>query len=190
MIFASAKSLEIPEGIVTKITDENGLILWQEEVVPTGPTNQVPISTESDGVTIYNGGLGYKNGYRIRSGGAEGEASTASHTGFIPVKPGDVVRISGFIFSSATSENAVNVYDSSFTNLGQMTPSYAAAGYGIFAASGAWVAYSWSSVEEESSGVWKWVVPPVESGVAYIRVTGLTQGDGSVMLVTVNEEIT
>jgi hypothetical protein len=33
--------------------------------------NEVRYSTEADGVTIYNGGLGYKYGYRVRSGGAE-----------------------------------------------------------------------------------------------------------------------
>lgn len=153
-------------------------------------TNQVPISTDADGVTIYNGGKGYKDGYRIRSGGAEGATTAGSCTGFIPVKGGDAVYFSGWDFSAKYNENAVNVADSSFTNIGQ----FAGQGeYGIFAPGAAYAAYSRGSVIEESSGVWKWVVPPAASGVSYIRVSGFTRptgyGNYSNMIVTINEEI-
>jgi len=46
---------------------------------------------------------------------------------------------------------------------------------------------------EESDGVWKWMVPPAASGVAYIRVTGFTENSeysGADLIVTVNEVIT
>lgn len=158
------------------------------QVFKAGYKNWVKYSTESDGVTIYNGGLGYKNGYRIRSGGAEAAQDTASCTGFIPVKGGDIVRISGVDFSKGLVDNAVNVSDSGFTNIGQMTPSYHNAGYGIFAVNAPYQAYCFDSVVKESDGVWKWVLPPATSGVAYIRVTGYTK-DGSNLIVTVNEEI-
>ena len=59
--------------------------------------------------------------------------------------------------------------------------------YGILG--GSYSSYSYGSVVEVSDGVWKWVVPPAASGVAYIRVSGYTLGDGSGMIVTVNEEI-
>ena len=158
--------------------------------------NWVRYSTESDGKTIYNGGLGYKNGYRIRSGGGEGELSTSAHTGFIPVKAGDVVRIGGLDFGSEYAHgSAMNVSNSSFTNIGQF--SMTAGEYGIFTQS-AYKAYSQASVVQEKTGVWKWVVPPASSGVAYIRVSANTSNassstpppaDGSKMIVTINEEI-
>ena len=55
-------------------------------------TNRVNLSINPDG-TIYNGGLGYKRGYRLRSGGAEVEFETGMCSGYIEVKPGDVVVI-------------------------------------------------------------------------------------------------
>ena len=159
-------------------------------------TNQVPLSTESDGKTIYNGGLGYKNGYRIRSGGAEGALACSAHTGFIPVKPGDIIRIGGLDFGSTNSHgSAMNVANSSFTNIGQF--SMTSGEYGIFLES-AYRGFSKASVVQEKTGVWKWVVPPASSGVAYIRVSCNTYptssnvypaADGSKLIVTINEEI-
>ncbi len=184
MIFGKVKKLYIPEGEVKKI-ECGSAVLWR-----SGYTNRVPLSIDIDG-SIYNGGLGYKNGYRIRSGGAEGAEETAAHTGFIPVSAGDEVRVSGWDFSVSQSANAINVFDASFTNLGQLVANFQNGGYGIFAVSGAYIDYSWKSVIEESAGVWKWIVPPASSGAAYIRVSSYMQlgGDGSKMIVTVNEEI-
>lgn len=151
--------------------------------------NWIPLSINADG-TIYNNGKGYKNGYRVRSGGAEAAIDNATCSGYIKVNPGDVIRVSGYDFSYISTSNAINASDASFTNLGQLTASYADSGYGIFAHSAAWFSHSWKSIVEEKSGVWKWVVPPAESGVAYIRLTGYTNGDGSKMVLTINEEIT
>ena len=153
--------------------------------------NWVHYSINADG-SIYNDGIGYKDGYRVRSGGAEGAAAGASCTGFIPVKAGDVIRISGCNFGDGTANrSALNVSDSSFTNLGQFT--MLPAHYGIFATGAAYQAYDYTSVVEESEGAWKWIVPPAASGVAYIRVTGnvsaLSTMSGSGMIVTINEEI-
>lgn len=184
MDFLNLKSLIIPEGEVAEIVC-NGVVLWK-----SGYTNRVPLSTEDDGKTIYNGGLGYKNGYRVRSGGAEGVSSDSACTGFIPVKSGDAVYVSGMPwFTGASSANALNVSDSSFTNIGQFTMGQNAK-YGIF--SSAYLNYTASSVVEVKPGVWKWIVPPADSGVAYIRVSGYEIGNtalGSNMIVTVNEEI-
>lgn len=185
--FANYVRLDIPEGRVKKITcKSDGTVLWT-----AGYVNQVPLSIDSSG-EIYNG-TGYKNGYRIRSGGAEGALGDAVCTGFIPVSGGDVVRLSGWTFSHVTAGNAINLADSAFTNLGQVTSQ--GNEYGIMAST--YKAYGWSSVVEESDGVWKWVVPPAASGVAYIRVSGFdnsTYADetlvGTRMIVTVNEEIT
>ena len=157
------------------------------DVTENNCKNWVRYSTDSDGVTIYNGGLGYKNGYRVRSAGGEGENANTSCTGFIKVNPGDIIRISGCNFGYAANSNAINVSDSSFTNIGQFT--MLPAQYDIF--NGTYAAYNHQSVVEEKTGIWKWVVPPADSGVAYIRVSGYdSNGDpSSKLIVTINEEI-
>ena len=149
--------------------------------------NWVPFSINADG-TIYNS-TGYKDGYRVRSGGGEAAANRTTCTGFIKVSPGDIIRISGCNFGYAANTNAINVSDSSFTNIGQFT--MLPANYGIFA--GNYAAYNSTSVVEEKTGVWKWIVPPADSGVAYIRVTGynstVSTYPGENLTVTINEEI-
>ena len=187
--FSQFKSLTI-DDVNLKQLFIDGVQVWKGN---NGYKNWVRYSTEADGVTIYNGGLGYKNGYRIRSGGAEGAVTSSAHTGFIPVKGGDVIRLGGLDFSSTYSHgSAMNVADSTRTNIGQF--SMQSGEYGIFKT---YKDYSKSSVVEEKTGVWKWVVPPTASGVAYIRVScnvynanDSTPADGSKLIVTINEEIT
>lgn len=53
-------------------------------------TNQIPISTDTDG-SIFNG-VGYQKGYRINSSGQPSSSSSTYITGFIPVRSGDTVR--------------------------------------------------------------------------------------------------
>lgn len=156
----------------------NGVRVWK-----SGYKNWVRYSTTNDGKTIYNGGLGYKNGYRIRSGGAEAAQDSAACTGFIPAKAGDIVRLSGYDVKSATVSNAINVSDASFTNLGQIVAN-APLSYGIFNSKG----HNWDDVLLEKTGVYYWIVP---SGydIAYIRVSANTKTPAD-MIVTINEEIT
>ena len=173
-------------GILPVKLTINGSTLKQSKI---NFTNLVPTSIDSDG-TIYNGGLGYKNGYRIRSGGAEGALASSAHTGFIPVNGGDVIRISGMNYSDGNGHgSAMNVSDSNFTNIGQF--SMQSGDYGIFEST--YKSYNRTSVVEEKTGVWKWVVPPAASGIAYIRVSANAYNrdpaDGSKLIVTVNEEI-
>lgn len=180
--FTKIKKLTIG-GVELKQLFINGIQVWK-----SGYKNWVRYSTEADGVTIYNGGKGYKEGYRIRSGGAEGATDHGSCTGFIPVNGGDAVYFSGWDFAKNQNENAVNVANSSFTNIGQ----FAGQGeYGIFAPGSAYAAYSRDSRVKVSDNVWKWVVPPAASGVAYIRVSGykIGGGPGPNMIVTINEPI-
>lgn len=148
--------------------------------------NKVPRSIDANG-NIYNG-TGYKNGYRVRSQGGEGETNTGACTGFIPVKGGDVIRISGCEFNVSANENAINVSNSSFSNIGQFT--MIGAHYDLFNQS-AYSAYGFSSVVQESETVWKWIVPPASSGIAYIRISGYNQSgsNGATLIVTVNKPI-
>jgi hypothetical protein len=181
MNFSILKRMSIPEGSVKKI-EVSGITIWEQ---PSSYKNWVLYSTEADDTTIYNGGLGYNNGYRIRSGGAEGATEYGSHTGYIPAKAGYVIRLSGWNAAAERTETAINMYDSTHTNIGQVTPSYREVGYGN---TSSYKDYAWKSVVENPTGVYIWVIPS-DSRIAYIRVSGYTLGDGSKMIVTVNEPL-
>ena len=179
--FSQVKNFLIPEGKVIKV-ELNNQIVWQAF------TNHVPLSINSDG-TIYNG-TGYKDDYRIRSGGADQATSHNACTGFIKVSAGDIIRFSGIPwFEENSSGDAINVADVNFNNLGQFTMLQNAK-YGIFESS--WKTYAASSVVEEKTGVWRWIVPPAESGIEYIRISAFdieSFRTGKNMIVTINEEI-
>lgn len=179
-MFSNLKALTIPEGEVTKITS-GGVTLWEK---PPTMKNWVKYSTESDGTTIYNGGLGYKYGYRVRSGGAEAAQAYRTCTGFIPVKPLSVIRISGTKQTDAAS--AINVSDASFTNIGQVAGN---GNYGIFNESST-VGYRHDTITQKN-GYWEWIVPPASCGVAYIRVTNFVENEAeaSNMIITVDQDI-
>ena len=179
MNFSNLKSVKIDEVGLVRLSI-NGVQIWKK-----GYKNWVLFSTEDDDKTIYNGGVGYKDNYRIRSGGAEIAYTGASCTGFIPVKGGDVMRMSGYDLTNKSSANAINVYDGNHVNLGQAVAN-TASGYGEF--TGAWKDYNWSSAVENPTGVLVWMVPP-DARISYIRVTGYTGGDGRGMVITKNEEI-
>ena len=179
-MFSEMKAMTIPEGDVAKIVC-NGVTLWEK---PPSMKNWAKYSTESDGTTIYNGGLGYKWGYRVRSGGAEGAQSYCVCTGFIPVKPLSVIRISGT--KQANTASAINVSDASFANIGQVCGS---GNYGIFLESST-AGYRQDTMKQKD-GYWEWTVPPASLGVAYIRVTNYaeTEAEASKMIVTVDQDM-
>jgi len=178
--FETLKALTIPEGEVIKIERGNE-VLWEKVLFK----NWARYSINADG-TIYNNGLGYKEGYRVRSGGTEAANATSTITGYIPIKGGEFVEIYGVDFFHANSDNAINVSDSSFENLGQIVANYATAGYGIFADE--YRAYCFNTVTQKGNGAYRWVAPPADSGIAYIRVTARTT-NGAGLIVAVNQEI-
>lgn len=149
--------------------------------------NLVLISINTDG-GVYNNGLGYKNGYRVRSTGEETAVNGAYCTGFIPVNAGDVVRIYGWNSTDFSgSGTSINASDSSKTNIGQLASN---GNYGIF--NGDYQAYNFSSVVHEDNEIYRWTVPPAASGVAYIRISGYSPSGrytGKDLIVTINEEI-
>lgn len=169
-------------GTEVKQLTLDGTLIWK-----AGITNRIPLSINADG-TIYNGGLGYKTGYRVRSGGGEADCHNTSCSGYIPVKPGDVIRIANCTFDEPNNSNAINASDASFSNIGQWT--MFPVNYGIF--NGDYTSYGQSSVVQEREGVWRWVVPPAASGVCYIRLTcydtAIAAGPTE-MILTINEEI-
>jgi hypothetical protein len=187
MDFSIIKALTIPEGEVTKI-EANGVVLWQ--VITETYKNWAKYSTEADGTTIYNNGLGYKNGYRVRSGGAEGTSSTTVCTGFIPYKADDTMLIYSPDIGNSPSVSYINAYDSDKNNLGQVATN---ATYGMFAVSGS----SWAKFVTEANKVKTLIIPSSFTGagnIAFVRISlGFQQSakaKGESMIITVNEEIT
>lgn len=199
MDFTKIKKLTIG-GVELKQLFVGGIQVWK-----SGYKNWVKYSTEADGVTIY--GLdydgdgkndGYKDGYRVRSGGAEGAHGSGTCTGFIPVKGGDIVRVSStgehVPFASGGAGTAINVSrgvsGTPGDNIGQVSANYYPGGYGIF--DGAYYAYGAQTVVQKEN-YWQWTVPPTDSGVAFIRVSAITNRDEdkvfNELIVTVNEEI-
>lgn len=176
------KSLTV-DGVALKKLSVNGVIVW------TAYKNWVPYSTEADGVTIYNGGLGYKNGYRVRSGGAEGASTYAACTGFIPCQPGQTIRVmdaSGESISTASTNCAINFSDASRTNLGQIVGN--STGYGTCAGIGK----LGDIVTFHSNNMWEYTVPSTIGDVAYVRLTVTIGNVGSTaanLIVTIDEEM-
>ncbi len=87
--------LKIGDG-VNPVGDLNfcidGIYSVDGSIIVFGCTNQIHTSTDASG-QIYNG-IGYKNGIRwSSSGGGEVTADNMGMTGFIPVKPNDVLRL-------------------------------------------------------------------------------------------------
>jgi len=188
--FSQFPRLEIGGKRVKKIARKSdGQVLWT-----AGYINMVPLSINADG-TIYNGGLGYKEGYRVRSGGAEGESDNAVCTGFIPFKKGDILRIYP-AFIGRNTDNAINFADASFTNLGQNTAS--GASYGICGTNESLWDAAMANVVNGVTVVDISNIPNA-GDVAYVRITnfyGTASGQtspissGAELIVTVNEEIT
>lgn len=188
MDFSTIKGLTIPEGDVAKITAD-GCVLWEK---PASYKNWVFYSTEADGVTVYNSGKGYKDGYRVRSGGGEAEQSFTTITGYIPYKKGNRLYIYPQFVGENTS-NTINFYDNSFTNLGQVTD--ADTYYGFCNSSFKTEAVNGVSVLDLSE-----VTVSGIDNVAYVRIgntindgsaTGLKSPikSGSEMIITKDEEI-
>lgn len=173
-------SIAIPEvtgDIVINVTTEAAVAAY---------TNQIPISTDTDG-SIFNG-VGYKQDYRINSSGTVADKASGGittdcfATGFIPVKGGDVIRFSGAYIEGASGGANNWYYDSSKTKgtLG-ITPyvfvNNLAAAKNLFKA---------CDYSEDEQRLYSFTLKDnVEAG--YMRFTLF--GDGANAIVTVNEEI-
>lgn len=91
-------------------------------------TNLVPISTDADG-SIYNG-TGYMDDYRLGSSGSVSAMADATHTGFMPAKKGDVIRIKIIGgFAQSGSGNYINFYNAARSLIKYDYPEGWAGGY-------------------------------------------------------------
>lgn len=88
------------------------------EAAPTY-TNILSLAVDSDG-TPYNGGKGWKTGYRLNSSGTETAQTDIEVTGFIPVGRSDIIYFSGVSipYDGVNADNQYFVlYNSSFTKI-------------------------------------------------------------------------
>ena len=139
-------------------------------------TNWAQKAIGTDGA-IYNNGKGYKENTRLNSAGAETTQSGWYVTGFIPAKPGDVIRLKNCYFpktfTSETNRSAVHPYDASFA----FKNNYASAS-GLPDLTNA---YDTDGVNIIQITIPNWM------GSTYIRLTVRTLSADSI--ITVNEEI-
>ena len=160
-------------------------------------TNQIKRATESDGTTIYNGGLGYIDGYRLSSSGSLSSQANTVTTGFIKCNSSSLIRIAGVTWEPTGSGDCyLAFYDSSFTLLGSINYYYATD-------EGAFVSTVRGNVKfKTSSSTTAKISPTKQNGtlvfdqytfktdadkVAHFRINGF--GKGSDMMVSINEEI-
>lgn len=120
-------------------------------------------SVSSDG-TLYNGGTGYKSGYRLNSGGNESAASGVYCSGFIPMVSTQTIEFEGIELPVASSVGnsyyTIHFYNSTFTRIAKNqyqahdvfnTPSIGA------------------GTKDDSGNYIKTFKPTGVSGLAYIR---------------------
>ncbi len=177
----------LTEGVYTfKYEDESGKVVTIGTLTHDGKdeptyTNQIPISTDTDG-SVFNG-TGYKSGYRLNSSGAVAEytAYPMVVSGFIPCKAGDIIRLQNITWQSGVdSQNNQRIacYDANKTYLNQSN-------VGVFSGLS-------NTIMDENGIVSQFsMVPDGESfnptNAAFIRISATYIGDDSIL--TVNEEI-
>lgn len=185
-----------PDKIYVLSTD-GMLYAYQKRtiVIPGGTTanftNQVPISTDTDG-SIFNG-TGYKDNVRLSSSGSiSGTAQDGSVTiGFIPWKNTDIVRMKGAEWSADLSGHYY------FTLYNSNKEAYGGVGNGCIEPGGAAGAHL-SVIYDEATGITTFSIddPDGDTGAfrnnaktaAFIRINAY--GKGEDLIITINEEIT
>ena len=185
MDFSQVKKITIPEGEVKQIA-VGGTVLWKAITY----TNQVPISTDTDG-SIFNG-VGYIENRRLSSsGGLSSSAQNGSvTTGFIPWY-GDTtyLRMKDVIWESESGKHYyVNCYDSSKKFLGYFSADNEASGnydhiVTVTRDTNGVITIKFNESYGTSNSTLQYF-----RQAKFIRITA--KGKGADMIVTINEEIT
>ena len=162
------------EKFAAKLAEENPDLTDTEIITAPGYTNQISISTDTDG-SIYNG-VGYKSGYYLGSTGSETAGGNTLITGFIPVVKGDVIRIKDAKIDDTLMIALYPASKSPSSNIGKTIANIKSnAIYGSITVSGDEIVWDTSTI-----GYHFW------SDIAYMRAT-IWSADA---IITVNEEIT
>lgn len=179
---SNVKSLSI-DGVNLKKLLVNGVYVWANY------DNWVPLSTEANSMAIYNGNLGYKEGYRLSSSGAEKTQTGSVVTGFIPCKRTDIPRMKGVTWGTTVSNGYCYIayYDANFTLLGTINRFKMQNSNGVSNV-GKIINATASSITTDDNGVTTFnIVFNGTPNIAYIRISAT--GKGADMIVTVNREI-
>lgn len=164
----------------------------------TGPsyTNQIPISTDANGV-VYNG-TGYKVGVRLRSSGEEAALSVAAATnpafitGYIPITTGQTLYLKNCyidtsgVNGSAASTETKNYYGEAVSSLNLVLCNSAKSIMHTLN----WVSAATSehlSMTPDADGIVK-QIKILRSGVSFVRL-GLA-GDAPNAIITIDQPIT
>jgi hypothetical protein len=112
MDFTKIKKLTIG-GVELKQLLVGGIQVWK-----SGYKNWVKYSTEADGVTVYNGGLGYKSGIRLStSDGGDRTKEGMYVSGYIPITNTDTLRLVNVGTAVVSYEKSRLIF---FTSLGSV----------------------------------------------------------------------
>lgn len=157
-------------------------------------TNQIPISTDTDG-SIYNG-TGYKESTRGSSDGSITEVTTGTNptftTGFIPCKQGDTIRLKNcYIHAHGTNASYEAIYGNGAYGLRSGLYNSSKAKIGVF---------SWGNLSQgndteyitytQNGNDYKLTEFTVAlANTAYIRLTLATDSNPADAIVTVNQAI-
>jgi hypothetical protein len=185
MNFFDVKSITIPEGDVKKIVAA-GVTLWEAVAF----RNWVPYSKESGGISIYNGGLGYKEGSRLSSNGAEKVQDGSVVTGFIPAKRGQTIQMKGATWGTSVKDGYcyIQYYDADFKLLYTINKYQNDAASNGISNIGANVDKAASSVITDGNGVTTFnLVSTTNTEYAYIRISAT--GVGTDLIVAIGEDI-
>lgn len=101
-------------GVITIDTVTGDIVITARALAVTNYTNQIPISTGTDGA-VYSG-KGYKENTYLSSGN-DGTRSGIYAVGYIPAKTGDVIRLKNVRYESGDSNNRLALYGSDRTML-------------------------------------------------------------------------
>ena len=184
MDFSKLKKLSI-DGLELKQLFINGIQVWKR----LSYTNQIPISTDTDG-SVYNT-TGYKTASRVNSsGGISGIANSAASnpvfaTGFIPCSKGDIIRLANcFIDTVYRTDNDYYGQDSAGLRIAVYNSSK------TYITAAAWTEYELSGlfsdyVVDTNGHITKFSITNAEC--AFVRLC--LGGDPANAVVTINEEI-
>lgn len=170
MDFSGFKRLII-DGIELKQLFINGIQVWKG----VSYTNQIPISTDTDG-SIYNG-KGYRTGYYDNNGNV-GLNTTTDLSGFIPCKIGDVVRLKNVKYDGSNSSARLTFYKPDKTYIGQVT------------SNSSWIMNNIFKAETDASGNYVKITinsHTATTGCGFFRISANEINSSSI--ITVNEEI-
>ena len=142
-------------------------------------TNQVTISTDADG-NVYNA-VGYKDGYRINSSGAEAEYRGYITTGFIPFTKGQTIRIGGEGITYDSYGCLLMFYDLSKTVIVNAGIAYNKVGNTTY---GTWTTEKTSVFCLDPNDTYPNTLP---GNSGYIRISA--KGSGANLIVTLDEKI-